>query len=239
MSIPATPAEPEVCPDHAEERALFPGDLGVMDPHTRVGLVRLLHGPFLDGTADPQAWAALRRDDGEVRRYLAEIFLTLVVDDEERIAFTQQAPEGSVRFPRLLRHLPLSLVDSALLLYLRQELSAARGKGQRAVVGLDEIGAQLLPYTTDRTTDYATQLKRIEAAVRRMKDNGILRTTPTPDRWEVSPVLRILFPPDQIAALVVAYDRLASGTGAPGERDPLGAPAGLADDPADGEDEGV
>jgi hypothetical protein len=191
--------------------ALFPGDTGTFDRPTRVALVKLLQGPYLDASADPEAWAAMRRADAEVRRFLAEVFLTLVVDDDERIAFTQQAQESTEPYPKLLRHLSLSLVDSALLLYLRQELASAAGRGQRAVVGVDEITAQLLPYRNDRTTDHSVHAKRIDAAIKRMKVNGILRSTATEGRWEVSPVLKILLPPDRIAALLEAYDRLRIG----------------------------
>lgn len=206
--------------------SLYPGDAGTFDRATRVALVKLLRGPYLDGAADPESWSALRRADPEVRRWLAEVFLTLVVDDSERIAFTQQAQESADPYPKLLRHISLSLVDSALLLYLRQELAGAAGRGQRAVVGLDEITAQLLPYRSARTTDHSVHAKRIDAAVKRMRDNGILRTTPIEDRWEVSPVLKILFPPDRIVGLLTAYEALADPS--------RSAPVDLADDlPAD------
>lgn len=201
-------AEPS---DNADERALFLGDTGVFDLDTRRALVRLLRGPFLDGSADEKVWSALMRNDQPVRQYLAEIFLTLVVDAEDRIAFTHQAEESEVTFPKLLRRVPLTLVDSALLLFLRQELSTASGAGQRAIVGLEDMAAQLLPYQREGASDHSIQLKRINAAVKKMRDNGILRPTSTETRFEVSPVLRILFPPEQIAALTAAYAQLASG----------------------------
>jgi hypothetical protein len=170
--------------------------------------VRLIRGPFLDGGADEAVWAALQRNDGVVRQFLSEIFLTLVVDDAERIAFAQQGEEADVAFPKLLRRVPLTLVDSALLLFLRQQLSTVSGTGQRAIVGLDDITAQLQPYQRQGASDHSIHAKRINAAVTKMRDNGILRATSTEARFEVSPVLRILFPPEQIAALTEAYDRL-------------------------------
>lgn len=199
--------------DNADERALFLGDTGVFDLDTRRALVRLLRGPFLDGGADEKVWSALMRNDLPVRQHLAEIFLTLVVDPEDRIAFTQQAEESEVAFPKLLRRVPLTLVDSALLLFLRQELSTASGTGQRAIVGLADMTAQLLPYQREGASDHSIQLKRINAAVKKMRDNGILRSTSTETRFEVSPVLRILFPPEQIAALTASYAQLSSGGG--------------------------
>ena len=108
---------------HPEENsdavALFVGDTGQLDVDTRRALVRLIRGPFLDGSADELVWAALLRNQALVRQYLSEIFLTLMVDDAERIAFCQQASEADVTFPKLLRRVPLTLIDSALLLFLR------------------------------------------------------------------------------------------------------------------------
>jgi hypothetical protein len=45
-----------------------------------------------------------------------------------------------------------------------------------------------------------------------MRDNGILRSTTTEARFEISPVLRILFPPEQIAALTDSYERFTDST---------------------------
>ena len=193
--------------ENADSAALFVGDTGQLDVDTRRALVRLIRGPFLDGSADELVWAALLRNQAVVRQYLSEIFLTLMVDDAERVAFCQQASEADVAFPKLLRRVPLTLIDSALLLFLRQQLSTVTGTGNRAIVGLDDITAQLQPYQRDATSDHSIHLKRINGAVKKMRDNGILRSTTTEARFEISPVLRILFPPEQIAALTDSYER--------------------------------
>lgn len=198
--------------ENDDSAALFVGDSGRLDIDTRRALVRLIRGPFLDGSSDASIWAALGRNQGVVRQYLAEIFLTLVVDETERIAFCQQAEEAEVTFPKLLRRIPLTLIDSALLLFLRQQLSGVTGTGQRAIVGLDDITAQLQPYQREATSDHSIHLKRINAAVKKMRDNGILRSTSTEGRFEISPVLRILFPPEQIAALTESYALLSGRT---------------------------
>ncbi|MES2092579.1 MAG: DUF4194 domain-containing protein [Actinomycetota bacterium] len=208
MSSDARATDVMVHPEeNSDSAALFVGDTGQLDVDTRRALVRLIRGPFLDGSADESVWAALLRNQTVVRQYLSEIFLTLMVDDTERIAFCQQASEADVSFPKLLRRVPLTLIDSALLLFLRQQLSTVTGTGQRAVVGLDDITAQLQPYQREATSDHSIHLKRINAAVKKMRDNGILRSTTTEARFEISPVLRILFPPEQIAALTDSYER--------------------------------
>ena len=208
MSADLSETDATVHPEeNADSAALFVGDTGQLDVDTRRALVRLIRGPFLDGSADELVWAALLRNQAVVRQYLSEIFLTLMVDDAERVAFCQQASEADVAFPKLLRRVPLTLIDSALLLFLRQQLSTVTGTGNRAIVGLDDITAQLQPYQRDATSDHSIHLKRINGAVKKMRDNGILRSTTTEARFEISPVLRILFPPEQIAALTDSYER--------------------------------
>lgn len=222
MSGDSSVADVMVHPDeNSDSAALFVGDTGQLDVDTRRALVRLIRGPFLDGSADERVWAALQRDQAVVRQYLSEIFLTLMVDDAERIAFCQQASEADVSFPKLLRRVPLTLIDSALLLFLRQQLSTVTGTGQRAVVGLDDITAQLQPYQREATSDHSIHLKRIGGAVKKMRDNGILRSTTTEGRFEISPVLRILFPPEQIAALTDSYERFTGPEGLSPEQVPF------------------
>lgn len=202
-----TETEPEA------SASLFVGDTGTLDLDTRLALVKLLRGPFLDGTKEPARWAALHRSQISVRRILSEVFLTLVIDEAERIAFTQQATEADVPLPSVLRQVPLTMIDSALVLFLRGQLSAVAGTGQRAIVGFDDIVAQLTPYRRDGTTDESAHLKRINGSVRKMIDAGVLANTRTEGRLEVSPVLRILFPAEQISALSGAYEALRGGAG--------------------------
>ena len=199
------------------EASLFPGDTGVFDKETRLVLVKLLRGPFLDGTREPAGWSMLRRSEGAIRRFLSEIFLTLVIDDADRIAFTQQATDADATIPTVLRQVPLTMIDSALILFLRQELTAVSGTGHRAIVGLDDIVAQLAPYRRDGIVDESAHRKRINGAVNKMSDAGILSKTATEGRYEVSPVLRILFPAEQISALIGTYEALRSGTAADAE----------------------
>ena len=235
MSADLSETDATVHPEeNADSAALFVGDTGQLDVDTRRALVRLIRGPFLDGSADELVWAALLRNQAVVRQYLSEIFLTLMVDDAERVAFCQQASEADVAFPKLLRRVPLTLIDSALLLFLRQQLSTVTGTGNRAIVGLDDITAQLQPYQRDATSDHSIHLKRINGAVKKMRDNGILRSTTTEARFEISPVLRILFPPEQIAALTDSYERFTDSY--EGSADVHQQFAGGSDDGSESED---
>src|SRR6266850_6681193 len=126
--------------------ALFAGDTGELPLDTRRVLAQLLAGPSLDGRRHSKLWPALARDEAVVRRRLSELFLDLVIDQDHQVAFTRQADVGDLETPILLRRAPLTFLDSVCLLYLRQVLTHADARGERAVVATDEIVEHLSIY---------------------------------------------------------------------------------------------
>ncbi|MGC7985978.1 DUF4194 domain-containing protein, partial [Salmonella enterica] len=89
--------------------------------------------------------------------------------------------------------------DTAMLLHLRRELVSAPA-GQRVIVGQEEIFEQLSGYRAATSTDAALFTKRIRSSWKTMRDLGILQRTPataTEGRYKVSPVLRLIFGPEE------------------------------------------
>ncbi|MES9888158.1 MAG: DUF4194 domain-containing protein, partial [Candidatus Sedimenticola sp. 6PFRAG1] len=120
------------------DQALYQGDSGELSIDARRVLVQLLAGPSLDGQRHSKLWPILIRDEAAIRRRLSELFLQLVIDRDLQVAFTRQAETGDLEAPRLLRRANLTLLDSILLLHLRQRLTQAEAHGDRAVVSTDE-----------------------------------------------------------------------------------------------------
>jgi hypothetical protein len=128
------------------------------------------------------------------------------------VAFTRQADVGDADSPVLLRRSQLTFLDSVLLLYLRQCLTQADTKGERAVVSVDEILEHLNIYQAAASTDRAGFAKRIHASIEKMKKNNMLqKIRASEDRFEVSPTLKLLFSAEQIQQLARLFDRMASG----------------------------
>lgn len=199
-----------------EERTamLYEGDCGQLPLETRRALVQLLLGPALDARRHPRLWPILIRDEAVLRSRLSELFLELVIDADQNVAFTRQAEVGELEAPVLLRRMPLTFVDSVILLLLRQRLTQAEVRGERAVVETLEIMEQLAPYERAANTDHAGFQKRIRASVEKMKDHSILqKIRGTDDRYEVSPTLKLLFSAEHIAELTRQYRELADATG--------------------------
>lgn len=189
--------------------ALYPGDTGQLPEEARRVLVQLLAGPSLDGKRHGKLWPALRRHEAVIRSRLAELFLELVLDDDLEVAFTRQADTGELDAPILLRRAPLTFIQSVLLLYLRQLLTEAAARGERAVVSGSEMVEQMKLYEPGENADRAGFEKRVRAAIEKVKDHSIISPIrASEDRYEISPTLKLLFSADEIAALSRQYAAL-------------------------------
>ena len=213
-SAAESPACPRPSPQGAEQvsgQALYQGDSGDLALDARRVLVQLLAGPALDGRRHSRLWPILIRDEAAIRSRLSELFLQLVIDRDVQVAFTRQADTGDLEVPRLLRRANLTLLDSILLLHLRQRLTQAETHGERAVVSSDEIVEFLGVYEQAGNTDRALFEKRLHASIEKIKKHSILRKIRASDnRFEISPTLKLLFSAEEIQALTRIYrDRQA------------------------------
>jgi hypothetical protein len=191
---------------------LFAGDTGELPLDTRRALVQLLAGPSVDGRRHPKLWPVLVRDETPIRRRLSELFLDLVIDTDLQVAFTRQFDAGDLETPVLLRRSQLTFLDSILLLHLRQQLTLADAKGERAVIAVDEILEHMSVYERSVNTDRAGFTKRIQASIEKIKKNNILqKIRSSEDRFEISPTLKLLFSAEEIQALTRTYQRMAAG----------------------------
>jgi len=218
MSSETEDASEREAPPPPRDGALFVGDSGELPMDTRRVLVHLLLGPALDADRQTKLWPVLLRDERVVRSRLHELFLELVVDHEQRVAFTRQVADEAADIPVLLRKAALTFVQSALVLFLRQQLTQADARGERAVVSLDEMREHLRVFERDQNTDRAKFERQAQGAVEKaVQLNLIRRLRGEDDRYEVSPALKLLFPAEEILALTQTYTQLAqrAAAGAP------------------------
>ena len=132
-TIDKLPSEARVVPDEAEQArddtipdsAVFPGDTGRIPHETRRVLVQLLLGPAVDGRRQSNLWSVLLRDETVIRERLHELFLELVIDYDQKVAFTRQVAADDTDIPILLRRAHLTFLESVLILFLRQRLTQA------------------------------------------------------------------------------------------------------------------
>lgn len=210
-SMPADGQTPFPAEEEAAE-GLYLGDKGELPLETRRVLVQLLSGPSLDGRRHSRLWPVLVRDEALIRSRLADLFLDLVIDLDQQVAFTRQADVGDLQAPILLRRSPLTFIDSVVLLFLRQCLTQADVRGERAVVDALDVVEHVAPYERAVSTDHAGFNKKIHASIEKMKKNSILqKVRGQAERYEISPTLKLLFSAEQMAALTAQYRSLAAG----------------------------
>lgn len=173
-------------------------------------IVQLLRGPVVTHEAHRQQWSTILAHRTEIERRLADVFLDLVLDIDDGIAFTRPQPapdDPKLAPPQVLRTETLTFMDTLVILVLRHELLVAQ-PGDRVIVDYDDVVASMDPYRGRYTTDDAGFRKRINASWEKMKKYSLVSPADTPGRFEVSPVLRQLFDADEVALVEAEYRRL-------------------------------
>ena len=74
--------------DTSDETATATSELAV---DTRRALVQLLKGPLITAAKHPDVWRTVLRDEKILRSRVADVFLDLVVDDENQLAWQTDA----------------------------------------------------------------------------------------------------------------------------------------------------
>ena len=205
-------ADPSFLPN--PDGTMFAGDTGKVAVETRRVLVQLLLGPSVDAKRQTKLWPVLLRDESAIRSRLHELFLDVVIDHEQKVAFTRQVVSDQLNVPILLRKASLTFIETALLLYLRQRLTQADAQDERAVVSLQEMTEHLAVFERERNADPARFERQTTNAVEKAKKlNLIQRIRGGEERYEVAPTLKLLFSADEIQILSQTYAALATAAG--------------------------
>ena len=226
---PTDSLEASVAALQVTRQLTFEGDSGALPLDTRRTLVQLLTGPLVDGRRHSKAWEVVLRDEQVLRSRLHELFLELVLDRDQQVAFLRQVSREDVDIPILLRRNTLSFIETALLLFLRLRLTQADAQGERAALDLQEMLEYLKTFERSDNVDQSRFAKQCDGAVEKAKKLGLLRKLAnSEERFEVSPALKLLFPAEEIEQLTKAY---AMAAGLPNAPD-----AGASADRATGDD---
>ncbi|BAW94171.1 hypothetical protein CHIBA101_2350 [Actinomyces sp. Chiba101] len=234
---PAEPAEPMEPAEPASEMppgALWDGDAGTLPRDTRRAIVRLVQGPYLSAALHPELWQALMADLDAVRHHLANMFLGVIVDREAGFAFVRNCDDPTGQAPSVVRAMPLTLIDTALLLHLRTLLLRTMGAGQRVFVDRSELIDHLAIYRRRASTDLSGFERRVSASIAKMTRASLLQATSVDERYEISPILALVFGADQVTAVAAQYEAMlredddhgaGDAPGARAPRDPQDSPS--------------
>lgn len=178
---------------------LWPGDTGTLPYEARCAFLQLIRGPYVDESRDEKLWAALLNARDEIGSRLADMFLDLVVDMDHGVAFARNVSVPERDFPKAARSNKMTLLDTIMILILRKEL--VMNPLGRTMVGQDDIFEQMAPYRRLEKQDSAKYRDKLKSSWNRLVEARILVRSDMKDRYEISPVLRILFDSDRADAV--------------------------------------
>lgn len=181
------------------ENALWLGDTGTLSFNARSAFLQLIRGPYIDETRDERLWNALLNERGEIASRLADLFLDLVIDMDHGVAFARNATSSETELPKTARSNKMTLLDTVMVLLLRKELTM--NPLGRTIVGQDEVFEQMAPYRKLSKQDPAKYRERLKSSWNRLVEARILVRSDVKERYEISPVLRILFDADHADAV--------------------------------------
>lgn len=192
-----------------KERAttLRDGDSGTLSAMQRQAFAALLQGPYVSAEQTPELFRTISANRELFAQQLDNLFLSLHVDDSAGVAYAKTWDVDVEGKTTLMRRTPLTLLESAILLHLRYAL-VMTSPSERAVVGAEEVFEAMLPYQEVSGTEESALREKFDAAWSKLEANAIVRAASTAGRFEISPVLRLIFKGEEISALSASYERL-------------------------------
>ena len=195
--------------------ALFPGDTGVLSMKVRQALVKLLKGPYVDGGRDEKLWTVLLDHQVILRSRLSELFLTMQLDHERKIAVLRpvdpDAIGGSARSSILRQQRALSRVETIVLLRMRLLLDRHVTAQTDPTITREEIADLVTHYQPAGQQDALRDSDVVNRAITKLLARQLLLPTGLDDVYTISNALPLALPfenigdiPAQIEALVMA-----------------------------------
>ena len=170
-------------------------------PYSHI-LVALLKGIVY--SHQEKVWDDLLKPENEadVKKYFADINLDLIIDKAEGYAYLRQKQNEDEEedTPKLIEKRQLNFHVSLLCLLLRKHLieNDREGESTKAILTRTEIIQMVKPFYKE-TSNEAYQQKQIEAAMKRVIDEGFLRRMKTEDeQYEINRIIKAFINADVV-----------------------------------------
>jgi len=167
--------------------------------------IRLLQDAVYSEEAD--LWTALLRYQQHIENYFHEVGLELVVHEQDGFAYLKQAEsEDGGGLPRLFRRDKLTKGVAIVGVILREQLLHFDEKVHdetKLTIRKDDILQLAAPFFPETNDDIRAD-KRLEAAINKAEELGLLRKLSGPegdDRYEVRRIVKARFPVETLKEL--------------------------------------
>ncbi|MDQ0674776.1 hypothetical protein QFZ36_002337 [Pseudarthrobacter siccitolerans] len=205
--------------------ALFPGDTGVLSMKVRQALVKLLKGPYVDGGRDEKLWTVLLDHQVILRSRLSELFLTMQLDHERKIAVLRpvdpDAIGGSTRSSILRQQRALSRVETIVLLRMRLLLDRHVTAQTDPTITREEISDLVAHYQPAGQQDALRDSDVVNRAITKLLARQLLLPTGLDDVYTISNALPLALPFENIGDIPAQIEALAAATTDPTGTEPL------------------
>jgi hypothetical protein len=170
-------------------------------PYSHI-LIALLKGIVYSHHED--VWNDLLKpqNEADVTRYFADIDLQLIIDKSEGYAYLKQKQheESDDEGPKLIERRQLNFHVSLLCLLLRKHLieNDREGEFSKATLTKEQVVQLVKPFYKE-TSNEASQQRQIEAALKRVIDEGFLRKMKTEDeQYEINRIIKAFINADVV-----------------------------------------
>jgi hypothetical protein len=208
----------------------------------RQALVKLLKGPYIDGGRDEKLWTTLLDNQLILRSRLSELFLTLQLDHERKVAVLRpvdpEAIGGSTRSSILRQQRALSRVETIVLLRLRLLLDRHVTAQTDPTITREEIAELVAHYQPTGQQDALRDADVVNRAITKLLARQLLLTTGLDEVYTISNALPLALPFENIGDIPAQIEALVAASTDQTGTEPLleldaDTPANTEDDPDD------
>lgn len=203
--------------EHAQDR-----DTDALMPHVaRRVLVYLMRQGVILAAENLKLFDLLCRYEAEIRRHLAEVYIQLVLDAKQGVAYIinlksiQDEQENENQhlddFPVLIRKRTLTVYDTLILLVLRKYYQERETAGEhKIIIDVERIQSSLIPFIPLTNHD-SKDRKKLNAALEKFIEKKVLTGLRGEEgRYEITPIIRYVVNAEFLQSLLSEYQQLAA-----------------------------
>ena len=203
--------------EHAQDR-----DTDALMPHAaRRVLVYLMRQGVILAAENLKLFDLLCRYEAEIRRHLAEVYIQLVLDAKQGVAYIinlksiqdEQEDENQHLddFPVLIRKRTLTVYDTLILLVLRKYYQERETAGEhKIIIDVERIQSSLIPFIPLTNHD-SKDRKKLNAALEKFIEKKVLTGLRGEEgRYEITPIIRYVVNAEFLQSLLSEYQQLAA-----------------------------
>ncbi|MDR0218664.1 MAG: DUF4194 domain-containing protein [Enterobacteriaceae bacterium] len=195
-----------------------------MPVEARQVLVTLLRHGVILASQKIKLFTSLCRYQNDIRKYLSEIYLKLILDERAGVAFianiNDEAEKKSLGMDNeeetlsIISRRTLTLYDTLLLLVLRKHYQERESSGeQKIIIDIERIESNLTPFLP-LTNSTKSDRKKLNGALTKMVTKKLLSSVRgSDDRFEITPIIRYVVNAEFLEKMLADYLSMANEKG--------------------------